>query len=50
MSGQKQLKNCMAEKMKNYRRNTGGRFVCIFGLSSVLGTNIHIYYPDCGKL
>ena len=24
-------------------------FLCILGLSSVLGRNIHTYYPDCGE-
>ena len=38
------------EAILNCSSHKWSSFLCILGLSSVLGTNISIYYPDCGEL
>ena len=37
------------EAILNCNDKKWSTFLCILGLSSVLGRNIHTYYPDCGE-
>ena len=37
------------EAILNCNDKKWSSFLCILGLSSVLGRNIHTYYPDCGE-